>query len=187
MRYMIAHMISGDAKAYLGNLGDVIAGNYRLRSVSLSIDPHLTVKAPFDALSTDFVEVEHIVERVARSASQHPYTLKGFGGFGDRVVYMDVDASSDIPDFIARLKEELKQVPWMEFKPHEEETKLHATLCYPKSREQADDIIGRLNARGGKEFSCTFDSIALLKKGERRWEVMKEFKIGGGDGLDVLP
>lgn len=181
MRYMIAHMIGGEAKEYHKNLSNVLASAYHLRSVTLQIDPHLTFKAPFDALSSDLDEVVRLVQKFVSVQSPFPYTLKGFGSFDDRTVYMDVAAEEELVTVVQDLKEQLKHLPWIEYKPHEEETKLHATLCYPQDATQTQEILKRLNERGGKEFTCTLDTIALLKKDERRWEVIKEFRFGGSD------
>lgn len=173
---MIAHMIAGEAREYHVNLSRALASAYRLRPVTASIDPHLTIKAPFDALSTDIHEVELILERFVRSRSPLQYSLGGFGKFDDRVVYMDVHATDETVDFVREIRAELNQLPWIEFKPHEQtDVKLHATLCYPRTAEQAGEIVSRLTERGGKNFTGSFDTIALLKKGERRWEVYKEF------------
>lgn len=179
MRYMIAHMLRGDAQKYHENLSRALASAYRLRSVTTTIDPHLTIKAPFDALSTDLYTVEHIVEHFVRTKDPLPYTVGHFGHFDGRVVFMDVAAPETVRDFIGELKEELKQLPWLEFKPHETNTKLHATLCYPKDVPQATEIVEKLTERGGKEFLCTLDTVAILRKSERRWEILKEFTVGG--------
>ena len=183
MRYMIAHMIQGDAAAYHNNLSRALASAYRLRPVTANIDPHLTIKAPFDALSTDLFDAERITERFARARSPIPYTLRGFGNFHDRVVFMGVEAGNELTSFILDLKESLRELPWLEFKEHEQEVKPHATLCYPRGEAQTNEIVSRLTERGGKEFTAVLDRIALLKKGDRRWEVIKEFPLGGSDGI----
>ena len=182
MRYMIAHMILGDAKDYHVNLSRALASAYRLRPVTANIDPHITVKAPFDALSTDLYDVERLIDRYVRTKSPLSYSMKGFGNFDGRVVYMNVDAGDEVLEFIKGLKDELHDIPWLEFKPHEEDSKLHVTLAYPKDAPQADEIVAKLTERGGKEFTGTINSIVILRKGERRWEMFKEYKFGGEDG-----
>jgi len=187
MRYMIAHMISGEAKEYHENLSRALASVYKLRPVTANIDPHITVKAPFDALSTDLHEVELIVDRFVRSRSPLSYTLKGFGNFDGRVVYMNTEAPETTQEFVRGLKDELRQIPWLEFKPHEEEVKLHATLCYPKDTLQAEDIVAKLNERGGKEFAGTLNTVVILKREDRRWELFKEFHFASdGIGADIV-
>lgn len=183
MRYMIAHMIEGEAKDYHINLSRALASAYRLRPTMASIDPHLTVKAPFDALSTDLYDVERLVDRYVRTKSPLTFTLKGFGSFDGRVVYMTVDAPEETHAFIKGIKEELREIPWLEFKPHEEVTTLHATLAYPKTTEQAEDMVAKLSERGGREFTCTMSGVALLRKGEHRWEIFKEYTFGGDGGF----
>lgn len=186
MQYMVAHMIGGDAKKYHENLSRALASVYTLRSVTATIDPHLTIKAPFDALSTDLLEVERIVERFVRTKSPLPYTLKGFSNFDGRVVYMDVDAPLDTVSFMNDLKQELRSIPWLEFKSHEMDSKLHATLCYPKNAEQATEIIEKLTSGNAREFVCTIDTVAILRKSNHRWELFKEYRLGGTDVLNPV-
>ena len=176
-------MMSGEAAEYHKNLSKALAYEYRLRPVTSSIDPHLTVKAPFDALSTDIEEIERIIDSVVRLRSPLSYTLKGFGNFEDRVVYMDIEDQGEVASFIKELKGELRNVAWLEFKPHEREVKLHATLCYPNSARQAHEIVRRLSEKGKREFTATFDTVALLKKEGRKWEILKEFRFGS-DGTE---
>lgn len=187
MRYMVAHMIEGEAKEYLENLSRVFAKFYKFRPSTANIDAHLTMKAPFDALSTDLFDVERTLDRYTRVRSPLPYTLRGFSTFHDKVVYMNVEAPDDTKELFTGLKDEFKTIPWLEFKPHEDETTLHATICYPRTKEQCDEIITKLNERGGKTFECTIDKVALLKKGDRRWEVYKEYKLGGNDDTFLAP
>ena len=181
MRYMIVHLIKDDAKEYLEKLSRALSSVYRLRPPTVNIDPHLTLKAPFDAVSTDLFDIERILDRYARSQTSKEYTLSGFGSFNNRVIYMNVDASYGTRELFKGLKDELKYIPWIEFKPHEDNTTLHSTICYTKTDEQINTMMEKLTERGGKKFDCTLDSIALLKKGERRWEVYKEYKLGGNN------
>lgn len=186
MRYMIAHMLSGDAKKYHENLSNILAQAYRLRPVTANIDSHLTFKAPFDALSSDLPHIEKIIQECTQHISTSSYIMHGFGSFDDRVLYMDVHASEEMNNAIQYVKERLAEVPWLEFKPHEKDTKTHATLCYPKNAEQTGIILSRLLERNAPTFTCTFDTLALLKKGERRFEIMREFSIGDNSWNSVL-
>lgn len=185
MRYMVAHMIEGEAKQYLDNLSRVLGKAYQFRPSTVSIDAHLTMKAPFDALSTDLFDVERTLDRYTRVRTPVTYKLNGFDSFHGKVVYMSVEAPEETKELFSGLKEELKFIPWLEFRPHEEETTLHATIAYPKTKEQSDEILAKLNERGGRTFECTIEKIALLKKGERRWESFKEYRIGGKDDVTL--
>ena len=186
MRYMITHMIQGDAKKYHENLSRALAHAYHLKPVTASIDPHLTIKAPFDALSSDLFEVERLLGRFVDAQSPVPYTLSGFGNFGDRVVYMDVHTSPEIVTAVEAFKDKLKELPWLEFKPHEGDTKFHATLAYPKDETQTKEIVDRLTGGNAPVFNCTLDTITLLKRGERRWEVAKEYRLNGSAIGDIV-
>lgn len=182
---MIAHMIEGEAKEYHENLSRALASVYKLRPVTANIDPHITLKAPFDALSTDLFDIERLIDRAVRAKSPLAYTMKGFGNFDGRVTYMSVEAPEETLAFVKSVRDELRDIPWLEFKPHEENSRLHATLAYPKDMAQAEEMITKLTERGGKEFVCTMRGIALLRRGERRWEVFKEYPFGGAGRSDT--
>lgn len=185
MRYRIVHLIEGEAKEYLENLSRVFSSFYRLRPPTSNIDPHLTVKSPFDALSSDLFDIEQMLDRYARSKSPSTYTLKGFGSFDDRVVYMGGEATDETTNFFLDLKSELKRIPWLDFKPHEDNNVLHSSIVFPRTPEQTKEMVDKLNEKGTKTFECTLNKVSLMKKGERRWESYKEYKIGS-DGLEPL-
>ena len=177
MRYMIAHMLKGDAKAYHANLSTVLASMYHLRPVTNIIDPHLTIKSAFEA--TEISEVEQIVSESSLFAEAAPYMLKGFNAVADRLIFMNVEPSLEMNMVIQKIQNQLQNIPWLEFRSHEIPPKLHATLCFPKSRTQRDDMLERLRkVEHAPSFECMFDNIAILKRGERRWEILKEYSIG---------
>ncbi len=186
MRYMIAHMIKGEARKYHEDLSHALAHHYHLRPVTASIDPHITVKAPFEALSTDLFDIERLIARFVDTYSPAEYTLSGFGNFGDRVIYMNVTAPTEIVSAVEDFKGKLKELPWLEFRPHEDDTKFHASLAYPKDAEQTTEIVGRLSAGHAPAFTCSFDTITLLKRGDRRWEVVKDYHLLGSGVGDIV-
>lgn len=186
MRYMIAHMIKGNARKYHEDLSLALAHHYHLRPVTANIDPHITIKAPFDALSTDLFDVERLTSRFVDTYSPVEYTLSGFGNFGDRVVYMNVTAPTEIVAAVEDFKGKLKELPWIEFKAHENDTKFHASLAYPKGVEQTNEIIEKLSKGNAPTFTCSFNTISLLKRGDRRWEVVKDYHLLGSNIGDIV-
>ena len=148
-----------------------------MRPVTERIDAHLTLKAPFE---TDSIfEVEEIIESFAERSTPQPMTMNGFGRFENRVLYMDVQAPEDTLTSISTFQDMLLRIPWISFRDYETPPKLHATLCYPRSKTQADEIYAKLTDKDSRSFEIMFDNIAILKRGPRRWETFNEFKIGG--------
>ena len=176
MRYQISYLIKGDAKAYHENLSNTLASIYRLKPVNERIDPHLTLKSPFE---TDSIfEVEEIIEGFVERAEPQPITLKGFSRFEDRLIYMDMTAPDETHTLISNFQDMLLRIPWISFRDYEKPVTLHATLCYPRTKEQADEIFSKLTSKEGRSFDLMLDNITILKRGPQRWETFREYKLG---------
>ena len=174
MQYLIAHMLSGEAANYHGELSDRVARERKLTPVRTRIEPHLTLKAPFDA--EDVSRIENILEEFSHKELPQPYTLVGFESFDGKVLYMHVDAPKQTHMLVRRLQDQLRNVPWLTFKKTEFPVTLHATVVYPKSREQCKEILKDLQKEKFR-FDCQLYSIALLQKSIDKWELIKEYQL----------
>lgn len=198
MKYMIAYMIRGEAGEYLLALGNRLAEEFKLAPISVRIDPHLTLKAPFECpqllsnsprTTTPCVvvrgsrepedsrirEIENIVEAFARGETPRPMRLEGFAHLKGKVVHMVVHAGGGTHLMIRRLQDQLRGVSWLDFKRTEFPLTLHASVCYPKSPEHAKEILHALR-REHTAFDFSIDSIAILCRKER-WEMWREFPL----------
>ena len=133
--------------------------------------PHITVKAPFECDEEGIREVERVLRAFAANARAAAYTFRGFGRFGFRTVYMNVDKS---PDAVALVRKAVRtvneHVAWMP-KSHLEGNKLHASVARFMTRKQSRRI-ARYLAHGEKPlFRSAIDNIAILKKEGKTWKV----------------
>lgn len=174
MRYMLAYMLEGDAKAHHLELSDRLAERFRLRPVSRKNDPHITLKAPFD--TEDIHEIDNVVTAFTQKESPEELAIGGFDLFPKRVVYMNVRAPKQTHMLVRRLQDQLRNVAWLPFGPKEFPLQLHATLCYAKKPEQTKEILSYLKKEKPREFHCQLDAISLLEKHER-WEVAETYWI----------
>lgn len=175
MRYLIAHLIKGEAGAYHIALSDDIARRHRLAPTSVRIPPHFTLKAPFEM--SDMAPIEEILAAFAADEHPEPYLLGGFGEFDGRVIYLAASAPKQTHMLLRRLQDRLRAVPWMTFKRTEFPLTLHATLVYAKSKEQTVEILSGL--REHRTFESSLDAVALLRNDSDRWQVLREYPLSG--------
>lgn len=176
MKYFVAHLLGGDVKKYHDSLTRELAEKYRITPLHDRIPPHITIKAPFE---TDEVGIKD-VERTLRSFAYHeqPATLsvRGFGRFGFRTVYMDVYRSQAAIDVVRRAITTLNaNVPWMPTAPLEG-NKLHASVARFLNRRQFRRVwrhVQELTPR----FETNLDTIAILKKETRSWALHASIQL----------
>lgn len=177
MRYFIAYMLEHDAGTYHRDLSDELAERFQLRPVSERVDPHLTLKSPFEI--EDVSPVVDALKTFANAETPQPLQLAGIDGFREnRVVYMDVSAPEQTHALVRRLQDQLRQIPELTFWSVEFPVTLHATLCRPKNPERGARVRAYLHAQTIPMFDCMFDHVALLYKPESRWEILERFPLG---------
>ncbi|MCX6713355.1 MAG: 2'-5' RNA ligase family protein [Candidatus Vogelbacteria bacterium] len=175
MRYLIAYMLSGVAKLNHQKLSDEIAQAFRLTPVRRLIEPHLTLKVPFET-DRDLADLRQTLADFVCGRSASSLILGGYGTFGGRVVYQDVQPSVGAGQLVMEFLADLGQLPWLKFEPFDlEDKKLHATLAYPTDRAQARKIIGTLPA--GVVYPIRLDNLTLLVRGPEKWEVLEEYPL----------
>ena len=175
MRYMLAHMLEGEAKEYHTELADRIAESFNLTPVGRHCDPRISLKAPFE--TNDVSDVTAAVSAFAMTEEATPFELTGFGSFEGRVVYKDIEAPEETVALVRRLQDQLREISWLQFSSHETPITLHTTISFPRTPEQAKEIMSYLEKEPPVKFQCMLDSISLLHKRERRWEVARTFKL----------
>ena len=172
---MLACMIEGKAKVYHIGLSKRLAEQFNLVPISLSIDPHVTLKAPFETENPD--EVEAVVETFVAREKSEPLTLTGFSDFRKKVVYMSVEAPKQTHMLVRRLQDQLRGIPWLKFISNEFPLTLHATLCYTKNARQSKRIISLLLREKPFQFNLLLDNVALLRKQRGKWNVVRTFRV----------
>lgn len=163
MKYFVAHLLSGEAQRYHERLTRELSHRFDIVPLHERVPPHLTIKIPFEANTEQIEELERVLRSFARTHEARELTLKGFGHFGFRTVYLDV-ASGDPSVQIARecLKTLRDHVPWLSHGPLEG-NKLHASVARFLTRKQFARI-WRMLKIAHPHFTTLFDNIAILKK-----------------------
>lgn len=175
MRYLIAYLLSGEAGLFHRNLSDKIARDFGLSPVRRLIEPHLTLKVPFETKG-DLADLRQILADFVRDRHAPSLVLGGYGSFGGRVVYQDVQPAARATRLVMEFLAALGRIPWLKLELFDlDDKKLHATLAYPVGRTQARKIIGTLPA--GVTFPVKLDNLTLLFRGPASWEVVAEYKL----------
>lgn len=170
MKYLIAHLLSGEAKAGHARIADELALRFKALPLRERIPPHITVKPPFETDESGIEEVERILRAFARHERAAPICIRGFGRFGFKTIYLDVVKSPEAAALARRALATLAaNLPWLPRYPHEG-NKLHASVARFLTRRQFRRI-WRSVKDIQPEFSFLFDSVAILKQEGKVWKV----------------
>lgn len=170
-------MLSGDTARYHQRLTQYLTHRFNTTPLHEKVAPHITVKIPFEANATECAGVEHVLQGFVETHYAQPLTVRGFGRFGHRTVYLNAQEQRGAVQLVRDCVTALNALPWMQQVPHEGNT-LHASVARFLTRKQFRRI-WRHVAREAPHFEATFDSIALLKKvpGERTWQTHRTFRF----------
>jgi len=170
-KYFVAYLLTGAARAYHERLTRELASRYRIFPLHERVSPHITIKPPFETDDEGIEEVERVVRAFARTEPPQPLLIRGFGGFGFRTIYLDVDKSTGAVALVRRLIKTLNtNIPFLPKYPLEG-NKLHASVARFLDRKQYRRI-KRFIEDEKPRFDMELDSIAILKKTGRSWQVV---------------
>jgi 2'-5' RNA ligase len=173
---MIAHMMRGEAGHTLKSLSGEIADVFGLKKPIERIDPHLTLKAPFEASDQSIQRLTDIIATFCAQNRKVELEFEGIGHFSRRVVYVDAKANQEVQKLLGNLIFDLKKCNWLTFENSDFEKKLHATLAYADDRRTFEEIMKYL-ADEKIHFNHSFDSISILRREKDRWRLHEEFML----------
>lgn len=178
-RYFVAYLLKGETRWYHQRLTKTLSERFNTAPLHEKAPPHITVKIPFEASTTELAGVEHILQRFAENYSKQTLTLEHFGRFGHRTVYLDAQHSRASVLLVRECVRELNELPWMQTVAHEG-NKLHASVARFLKPRQFRRVWRHLKSEQ-PYFKEDLDSLAILKKipGERAWHVHREFMLKG--------
>lgn len=145
---------------------------------SLNSPPHITLHMPFKWKESEEAELADQLQAFAKERSAITIQLKGFSSFPPKVIFINVEISTELKglqkDLERHFKRELnlfnakyKDLP---FHPHL--TLAFRDLKKPNYQKAWEEFVG-------KNYEATFlaDKIALLKHSGAVWEVFREFEL----------
>lgn len=177
MRYVIVYAIRGEAGRVHMDLTKRFAEHFSVCNVADDIEPHFTLKAPFE--TDDITPVDATLRAFVAREAPVPVTLGGVNTFNNRVIFMDARADAATHAFIRRLQNALRVLPWLPWYPTEDPIRLHATLGYAKNDVEARDMFTWFDAQAIPSFDLPIDALTLFVRGEKRWELHTPYPLSG--------
>ncbi len=181
MRYIITHLIRGEAKAAHEQITKDLAEKFDSFPIHDRIQPHLTLKRWFELEKNDMDFLFEKLSQFANSYSQTDYSLSGYGHFDTDVIYVDVKASETLLSNLRDLSKELHTVPNLTFDEFDQiDHNLHATITMSALKAfDYDQIWNYLHDSSNTipNFNLKFDNIAVMRRGADKWEIVKVWEI----------
>mgnify|MGYP000495302817 CR=1 FL=1 len=174
-KYFVAHLLSGEIRQYHLSLTQELATRFNVAPLHKRVDPHITIKN-FEANEFELAQVEHVLARITADTDPIPLTIEGFGKFGYKTFFLDVQKSRDALMFARHCVYELNRLRWISVGRHEGE-KLHASVARYLRARQSRRIWRLLKRKETPHFKTRLDSITIFKKPGTRWEAHRTFHL----------
>ena len=174
MRYVVVGVVKGDAGDFNNNLRKDILEKFKARSSKLPA--HFTINAPFE-YDGEVNELSRVLGDFSENEKCTPFMINGYDHFGDRVVYMKVNMSTEAKAVHDRLIDKMSTVPYIKFEKKDGKDKtFHVTLA-SKGLKPLYNKVWEYVHQYPCEFKCSFDNVTIYNWKEGTWNLYKEFKF----------
>lgn len=179
MKYIIAHLIRGEAKHAHEMITKDLVSKFDVFPIHDRISPHLTIKRWFEIDEKGLDEIKKKLDIFCAAHTQSDYELKGFGHFGKDVIYVDALPSEKTLQTIRELMTLLKEVPDLVFDEYDEvQNDLHATVVMEALKPfNFDEVWNYLQNSEQPNFHMKFDNLTLERRDENKWVLEKVWEL----------
>lgn len=179
MRHILVHLIQGEAKSVHESITIDLAEKFDSFPLHERIPPHLTLKRWFEPDDAMLATLDKTLSDFADAHTQSNYSLKGFGHFGADVIYVDVESTPETSQIVRELMSVLRSIEGMTFDEFDdEEDDLHATVAMGALKPFDFNMLWDYLKTGTQpDFAMKLDNIALMRRGEERWEAVNTWKL----------
>jgi 2'-5' RNA ligase len=179
MRYIIAHLIRGEAKHMHEAITQDLVEKFHTFPIHNRIVPHLTLKRWFELDAEAMKKLQGILDTFVTTHSQSDYRLGGFNHFGEDVIYVDVRPSPEMSATardLMKVLHEVKEMTFDEFDAVEDD--FHATLVMRALKTfDYTQVWEYLSKQEGFDFNMKFDNIAIMKRETDAWVVDRIWEL----------
>ncbi|WP_143959336.1 2'-5' RNA ligase family protein [Litoribacter populi] len=176
-KYYIAIVPEGEIQEKATGLKLAVKDKFNFK-YALKSPAHVTLKMPF---RYNEAKEQKLIDHLSTFLGQQPafdLELKGIGRFGRRVLYIRVSQPPELMTLQQELgefcKRELKLIEELADKAYNP----HMTIASKDVKDSRfDECLAFLKEEGFFE-RLYVDKVALLKKGERNWEVVIQIVLG---------
>ena len=176
-KYFIAIVPEGNLQTQATDLKNLMKEKFNLK-YALKSPAHITLKMPFLWNENKEDVLGQKLEEYFTSYKAFDLVLKGFDRFGRRVIFINVKENTELTDLQLSLskfcKRELKLVEELSDRAYHP----HMTIAFKDVKPKLfDEYWGFIKTQKFKE-DYPVNDVALLKKVEGRWEVLRRFGFG---------
>lgn len=174
MRYVVVCVVKGEAGVFNNSLRKELLENFNVRSSKLPA--HFTINAPFE-YDGEITELNKVLKDFSENEKVTPFTINGYDHFGDRVIYMKINMSTEAKAVHDRLIDKMSVVPYIKFDEKDGKDKtFHVTLASKRLKPLYYKVWEYVH-QYPCEFQCSFDNVTIYNWEEGTWKLYKEFKF----------
>ncbi|WP_296703692.1 2'-5' RNA ligase family protein [Algoriphagus sp.] len=177
-KYFLALVPEGDLQEKATSLKEMLKERFNIK-YALKSPAHITVKMPFTYNEAKEDDLEKKLKQFLNDYRPLELIIGGVRTFGDRVVYLNVDAKDDLFNLQKNLKTFCKRELNIVDELSDRNFHPHMTLAFKDlKKNQVPNIIKTLEERPILEKFVS-KQIFLLKRVDGRWINYKKVEIGG--------
>lgn len=167
--YLIEFRFHGFARKYLKETIIEVSKEFGVKGVTKKrVVPHVTLFGPFK--TKNIKEVVRKIGRVGRRYDLAPFTLKGFGHFENKVVFVDIEPSEELKDLRKELADFIVDLTQTKGHDFNDEFDFHATIAFKDIQGKFDEIWKYLQGMHPKSVSQNLLRITILENGKILYE-----------------
>ncbi|MEQ9424476.1 MAG: 2'-5' RNA ligase family protein [Cyclobacteriaceae bacterium] len=178
--YFIAIVFDGDLGKGITELKQHFADKYG-SIAALKSPPHVTLLMPFKKSVKHEDALHQALQNMANGISPFELKLSGFGHFGQRVIFINVESN----ETFINLHSDVHSVARSELKIFDKAGKVprpfhpHCTVAFRDlSRSNFDKAWSEFSDRSFEALT-EISFLSLLKHNGKMWQVLNNFKMGG--------
>ncbi|HVM90332.1 MAG TPA: 2'-5' RNA ligase family protein [Verrucomicrobiae bacterium] len=166
MKFLVCHVIDGDAGARVDRLRQTIAERFHVND-ALRLPVHLTLIRPFE--HAEQAAVSFSVEAALKALLPFTVQTKGFAAFRKDVWFIELEQDEKLFAVKRAIEAELgPRTGWTD--TYEQNTHFHITLAYKIPDDGTHERIGEfLKTQSVPVGTITIDSVSILTHDGARW------------------
>jgi len=160
--YLIEFRFHGHAKKYLKKLIFEVSKRFRVKGVTRKrVVPHITLFGPF---STKY-EKKMVSEVVSAIENYNlvPFKLKGFGHFGKKVIYVDVEPSEELKKLRRDIAQRLLSISRTQEFDSAHDFLFHGTIAFKDIEQKFDSTWNFLKEKEESEINQYLLRVSIIK------------------------
>jgi 2'-5' RNA ligase len=175
-KYFIAIVPEGPVQLQATALKDLMKDKFNLK-YALKSPAHITLKMPFSWNENKEEKLGGMLEGFCKSIEPFHLDLNGFDKFGNRVIFINVKKNQYLTDIQLLLskfcKTELKLLEELSDRAYHP----HMTIAFKDIKPKLFDEYWKFIKTQTFKEKLEVNDIALLKKEEGTWEVVRRFGL----------